>query len=281
MIIDFHTHTFPDRMAKQTVEMLGHVARIEPQTDATVGGLLASSVQAGIDLSVILPVATKPKQVHTINTVAADVNSRYQGQGVLSIGGIHPFCEEWEAELEHAAEMGLKGIKVHPVYQGADIDSPAYVRILKKAAELGLFVITHAGDDIGYPGVVHCSPEMCRHVTELVPDLTFVLAHMGGWWNWERVIPVLKDTNVYLDTAFSLEPIHTEEGKWPAGEPHMLKTEEFMEIVRAFGADRILFGTDCPWANQSDYIRTFEGLPLTSDERRKIMGENAKKLLGI
>ena len=282
MIVDFHTHTFPDRMAARTVQMLGQAAHIIPQTDATVDQLLASGKKAGVDLSVILPVATKPAQVETINNCAAEINALYKEKGVLSFGGIHPAYEHPEEELERIVSLGLKGIKIHPVYQGENIDSPAFLRILKKAAELGLIVVTHAGQDIGFPGVIHCSPQMCRHVMDLIPSLTLVLAHMGGWHDWDEVPAVLKDTPAFIDTAFSLLPVDTaDDGHWPAGEPYMLSEQQAVDIIRAFGSERVLFGTDCPWADQSDYVKVFMNLSLTEKEKADILGENAAKLLSL
>ena len=188
MIIDIHTHTFPDKIAAATVNKLGDAAHLEPCTDASRDGLVSSMEKAGIDLSVILPVATKPSQVEKINTRAAQTNALYKGK-LFSLGGIHPAYENWYEELGRVKELGLKGIKIHPVYQGADIDSEPFMNILKRCAELGLSVITHAGDDIGFPGVVHCSPEMCLRVKEEIPDLKLILAHMGGWQNWDPSIP--------------------------------------------------------------------------------------------
>lgn len=269
-------------MAARTVQMLGQAAHIHPQTDATVKQLLASSEKAGIDLSVILPVATKPSQVETINNSAAQINALYKEKGVLSFGGIHPAYEHPEEELERIVSLGLKGIKIHPVYQGQNIDDPGYLRILKKASELGLIVVTHAGQDIGFPGVIHCSPQMCRHVMDLIPSLTLVLAHMGGWHDWDEVPEVLKDTPVYIDTAFSLGQVDTaDDGHWPKGEPYLLSEDQAVRIIRAFGSERVLFGTDCPWADQRDYVRALRNLPLTEKEKVNILGDNAVKLLNL
>jgi predicted TIM-barrel fold metal-dependent hydrolase len=280
MIIDIHTHTVPDKIAASTVRALAEVAHIAPQTDASCGDLIRSMKEAGVDLSVILPVATKPAQVEKINTRAAETNEKYKGK-LFSLGGIHPLYENWYDELSRVKALGLKGIKIHPVYQGADIDSPAFMNILKRCAELDLFVITHAGDDIGYPGMVHCSPEMCLHVKQEIPDLKLVLAHMGGWQNWDRVKTLLADTDVMIDTAFSVDPVHKLDDHWKDGEPELLAEEEFVQMIHLFGADRVLFGTDCPWANQKEYAELMNSLGLAGDEKRKIMGENAAKLLGL
>ena len=67
MIIDFHTHVFPDRIAGRTLEALSSVSHIRPSADGTAGGLSRSMEAAGIDLCVNLPVLTHPKQADTVN----------------------------------------------------------------------------------------------------------------------------------------------------------------------------------------------------------------------
>ena len=61
----------------------------------------------------------------------------------------------------------------------------------------------------------------------------------------------------------------------------LLNPEQFCAIVRAFGAHRVLFGTDCPWGGQVEQLTQFNALPLTEGEKRQILGENAAGLLGL
>lgn len=282
MIIDFHTHAFPDAIAAKTVSLLAKESHIKPQTDGSETGLSESMKEAGADLSVILPVATKPSQVEKINTLSAVNNSRTSETGLLYLGAMHPMYENWYEELARIADLGLAGIKIHPVYQDADIDSPRFLDILKRCAELGLAVITHAGDDIGFPGVVRCSPVMCAHVIDEIPQLRLVLAHMGGWHQWKEVMEVLADRNVMLDTAFCIHPAERlDDGWWQPGEPWMLSYEELKDMIRRFGSDHVLFGTDCPWASQKEYIRIFRTLGLSFEEQENIFHKNAERLLGL
>ncbi len=282
MVIDIHTHTFPDKIAASTVHKLGNIAHTFPQTNATNMQLCESMKEAGIDISVILPVATHPRQVEKINLSARRMNDSFAQTGLFSLGAMHPAYENYEEELEKIKESGLKGIKLHPVYQGMDIDDPHCIRLLKKARDLDLLVVTHAGEDIGYPGVSHCSPKMCRNVLDQIPDLKFVLAHMGGWNQWDEVHKYLLDTDAYLDTAFSVYPVHAyEDAYWKENHFHLMQKEEFLEMIKVFGADRILFGTDCPWANQKEYMDLMKDLPLSEEERNKIFGENANRLLKL
>jgi predicted TIM-barrel fold metal-dependent hydrolase len=176
--------------------------------------------------------------------------------------------------------MGLKGIKIHPVYQGVDIDDIRFLRILEAAGEHDLIVVTHNGDDIGFPGVVHCTPQMARNALKQVGKVKLVLAHMGGWKNWETVADALLDTSVYLDTAFSLGAlVQSEPRHYSPEEERLLSEEDFCALVRAFGAHRILFGTDSPWSDQKREVEAISALPLTEDEKKSIFSENAKQLL--
>ena len=111
MIVDFHVHTFPDAFAAKTVAALSRVSRTRPFTDGTAAALQASIKRAGVDRSVLLPVATKPAQVPGINDAAAQINSRGEG-GLLSFGGIHPEFADWRSELDRIAALGIPGIWV-------------------------------------------------------------------------------------------------------------------------------------------------------------------------
>ena len=282
MIIDMHTHTFPEKLAAGTLDKLSHMSHTVPFSDGTTDGLLAKAGEAGIDLSVVLPVATAARQTAHINDASARLNEACAGRGIFSFGCMHPDVPDYQAELSRVASLGLKGIKVHPVYQDADLDDLRYLRIFARAAELNLIVVTHAGLDVGYPGVVRCSPQMARRVVREIGDFAFVLAHMGGWNNWEEVPEALADTGVFLDTAFSTERMTP----LPDHRPHpwdlqMLDEEGFLRIFRAFGADRLLFGTDSPWSPQKESLAFIEGLPLLREEKDKILGGNAEKLLGL
>lgn len=279
MIIDFHTHTFPDRIAANAIGKLQQASHSAAFSDGTMGGLQASMQAAGIDWSVVLPVATNPVKVGSMNDLSAQLTGK---DGLIYFGCIHPEMEGAEQELTRMAALGLKGVKIHPVYQGVDIDDVRFVRILAKAGELGLVVVMHAGDDIGFPGVVRCSPEMTRRALQQAGNVRLICAHMGGWRNWERVVDCLADTSAMIDTAFSLGSITPlEQGYYAPQQLQMLDEECFCQLVRAFGSQRVVFGTDSPWADQAESLRQFNALPLTDEEKTAILGGNARRLLDI
>ena len=262
MIIDFHTHIFPDKIARASIESLSKCSGITPHTDGTADGLRKSMEEGGVDLSVILPVVTRPSQFETVNRVAAEISEK--GEGLLSFGGIHPDCGDVRGKMREIKSLGLKGVKIHPAYQEVCIDDIRYLRILEAATEQDLIVSVHAGVDIGLPVPVYAAVErIARAIRETAPE-KLVLAHLGGWKEWDAVEEMLAGEKVYFDTAFLEEYI---------------SDEQLLRIIKRHGADKVLFGTDCPWSGQRESIDRLEKLPLSEEEKRLILAQNAEKLL--
>ncbi|MBQ9931013.1 MAG: amidohydrolase family protein [Firmicutes bacterium] len=279
MVIDFHTHTFPDKIAAATIDKLKQASHSLPFTGGTAVQLKESMREAGIQYSVLLPVVTNPLKASPINDISIDMTGK---DGLIWFGGIHPDTPDWHEELGRIAEKGLKGIKIHPVYQNCDIDDIRFLRILERAGELDLMVTVHAGNDIGFPGVVRCSPAMARNALRQVGNVKLILAHMGGWKVWDQVKEHLSDQKVFLDTSFSLGEIpELGDGYYTPETKKLLSEEEFCELVHIFGSEHVLFGTDSPWGPQKENKDAILALPLTDEEKRNILGENARRLLNI
>ena len=262
MTIDFHTHMFPDKIAKGTLDFLASVCHIEPYTDGTYEGLEASGIAAGVDISIALPIVTKPSQFESINRFAA----AHQEGRILSFGSIHPDSEDYKNQLKQIKAMGMKGIKLHPDYQEVYFDDIRYKRIVDYASELGLIVSVHAGQDPKCPEDVHCTPQMAAELIDEVQPEKLVLAHLGGNGLWDAVEEYLVGKHVYFDTGVVL-------GR--------MADEQFIRIARTHGSDKILFATDSPWAGQSEFISYLETMDLTEEEKRSVSGENAMRLLDV
>ncbi len=282
MLIDMHTHAFPQKIAASTLEKLSAASHTRPFTNGTSAGLEASMRRAGLDVSLVLPVATAARQVEHINDSAAQMNQAFAQTGIFSFGCIHPDFEGWRAELKRVKSLGLKGIKLHPVYQNVDFDDPRYLRILCYAGELGLVVVTHAGLDVGFPGVVRCSPAMARRALAQAGPVKLVLAHMGGWRCWDEVLEQLPGTGAYIDTSFSVGKMcPLEDGYYRPEELDLLASPSFLKLVRAFGPERVLFGSDSPWSGQKESLAWVRAQPLEAEEKAAILGGNGEKLLGL
>ena len=210
----------------------------------------------------------------------------------------------------------MPGIKLHPYFQGCDLDDIRYLRMLDAAAENGLIVMMHAGYDLGFPGQHNVTVPMLREVMQQVKGIKMVAAHMGGWKDAEEVPELLADTGIYLDTSYStgsITPDDGEEGYWDVGhaapdpgmtsqaeqkpgqweafretakqrsvfgDTRMMGPEEFEKIVRAFPEDHILFATDSPWTNVKTAIDFIRNTSLSDAEKESILGGAAEKLLG-
>ncbi|MBQ6298218.1 MAG: amidohydrolase [Selenomonadaceae bacterium] len=282
MIIDMHTHIFPDEISAAVIDKLSHVSRTLAFTDGTLNGLKKSMDAAQINYSVILPVATNTKQVEKINSASAALNEKNFSDGIISFGCIHPDFTNYREELSRVKNYGLKGIKIHPVYQDTSLDDTKYMRILDRAAELDLIVVTHTGLDIGFPGVVRCSPQMAKNVIDTLGEFKFILAHMGGWKNWSEVLTLLASKKIYLDTSFSTgKIIPRSDSRWQEEDLKLLDAAQFMTFIKVFGADKILFGTDSPWTSPKVSIEFIKNLPLSNDDKNKILGGNAQRLLKV
>lgn len=280
MIIDFHTHIFPDKISAEVVEKLSRTSKTIYFNDGTLRGLLNSMQKSEINFSVILPVATHTAQVEKINNSAALMNEKFFTQGIISFAAIHPDFENYRAELSRIKNLGFKGVKVHPVYQDTNLDDKKFLNIFDRAAELNLIVVTHAGLDIGFPGVIKCSPQMARNVIEKIGEFKFILAHMGGWKNWAEVLKILADKKIFLDTSFSTGKIEPRKDFiWREEDLNLLDEKKFTDFVKIFGADKILFGTDSPWTSPTESINFIKKIPVTDDDKNKILGLNAQKLL--
>ncbi len=268
MVIDFHTHIFPDQIAAKAIKKLEASAdEMKAYTDGTFDGLTRSMQDSKIDISVILPVATSPKQFDTLNNFAKEVNSTNH---FYSFGGIHPDNENPEEKLEFIKSQGLLGIKLHPDYQNTFIDDPKYIRIINYAIKLGLYVTFHCGLDPAFPHEVKATPERILKMLSQTDyenrDTRIILAHMGSLDDHEGVKKLLLGRNVYLDTAVMFD---------------RMDTQTMVDFIKTHGSEKILFGTDSPWAEQKGHCEKALALPLPQASIDNIMYKNAKRILNL
>lgn len=269
MVIDFHTHIFPEKIADRALQKLASVVKQEPTMNGTIFGLQHSMEQSGVDLSVVLPIVTDPHQFSSIFRFAVQINKTLSQEGsarLVSLASVHPMDDLYREQLLLIKQEGFAGIKIHPNYQGLCISDIRYKRLLYAASELGLLVVTHAGYDPYTPTEEFCSPDMILDVLSDVAPEKFVLAHMGSNENYDEAEEKLVGKNVYLDTAYSITRI---------------PPEQFARMVHRHGADKILFATDAPWASQADCVQILQKAALTDTEKNKIFSENARLLLGL
>lgn len=271
MIIDFHTHVFPEKIAQKTIDFLAEKAHGTPSTDGTVDGLIKAMKRGNADICVTLPVMTKASQFDSITRFALDINEKFKDEKdtkLISFAGMHPDVEDIAGKMRFLKANGFKGIKIHPDYQNTFIESDNYYEILKNAKDLDMIVVTHSGVDDGYIGEsVKCTPLAVKKVLARLGGFNkFVLGHYGAHKQWYEVLDLLAGEDVYFDTAFTF---------------HEIDEKLFKKILSKHGADKILFATDCPWRDIVDDVAILKSFNLDKETEDKIFYKNAIKLLGI
>ena len=263
MIIDFHTHCFPEKIAKKTIEKLSFVSGgLMPQTDGTENGLLSLMESDKIDKSVVLSIATNANQQTKVNDFAISL----KGDRIIPFGSVFPFSEDWESELYGLKENGIKGIKLHPDYQQFFVDDERLFPIYKTIERLGFILVFHAGEDFGFPPPYKATPERLRKVVSLI-ETPVVCAHWGSLLMCDDVLKYLCDVdNCYFDTAFGY-------GTMPKARA--------LEILEKKDINKILFGSDSPWNAPSWDVNMLKTMGLSCEEEEKIFYKNAEKLLGL
>ena len=101
MVIDFHTHSWPEKIAARAVESLvkGSGGIYPPVSDGTLAGLLNNMNTWKIDYSVLQPVVTKESQVESTNLWVAEIQNQYKNQ-IVSFGGIWPHSENYKSQID-------------------------------------------------------------------------------------------------------------------------------------------------------------------------------------
>lgn len=257
-IIDSHAHIFPHKLAKKAVDSIGDFYGLSMDTEeGTVETLLADGGKNGIVKYVVHSTATVPGQVQAINDFIHSQLLQYPQ--LIGYGTLHPQMENPKAEMDRIEKMGFKGVKLHPDFQEFAADSPQMFEIYELLS--GRFpVLFHAGDK-RYP---YSSPHRIAAVAKRFPELTVIAAHFGGYSEWDCVSVYDGLANVYFDTSSALA---------------FLSKEEAVRLVRHFGADKFLFGSDFPmWAYEPELER-MAALGLTTEEYELIFYKNIQKLL--
>lgn len=262
MIIDFHTHIFPDDVASKAIPTLEQKGGIKAFTDGTIADTLEKMNSWGVDKIVALSIATNPKQQPKVNDFAISANS----DKIISFGSVHPLSEVWESELVRIKNAGLKGIKLHPEYQEFEVDDQKVFKIYEKCKELDLIIVFHAGRDVAYPNGENAHPKKMRKMWEKFSENKFVISHLGGYLEWDNAEKYLSDTSLYIDTSLVA-------GLWG--------NESIERFIRKKGLDFVLLGSDLPWKTSSSAIQLIEELSFNELEKQKIYSENALKLLGL
>jgi predicted TIM-barrel fold metal-dependent hydrolase len=277
VIIDFHTHIFPPWLRERRDEYIKTdpcFSLLYSQSKAkmaTVEELVASMDEAGIDMSVVVNAGWVRHElcVKTNDYILGSI-SRYPTR-LVGFCAIQPRAGDAAiAELERCAKAGARGIgELRSDVQGFDLaDKRTMKPLIDAALKHDLIFLTHSSEPVGheYSGKGSITPDILYSFVTGFPNLKLVCAHWGGGLPFYALMPevAIALDNVFFDTAATV---------------FLYKPEIFEQVSHIISSDKILFGTDYPLMHQNRVITQIQSSKLTEEDRTKILGANAQKLL--
>lgn len=258
MIIDFHAHIYPEKIAAKASKAISSFYEDAPMKwDGLSSELIESGSKIGVTNYVVHSAATTELQVESVNNfILKEVEAHKE---FIGFGTMHPDYKNFEAELERIKTAGLRGIKLHPDFQKFEIDTSKMDPIYKAMSDLKLPVLFHAGDcRFNFSG-----PKRIANVHKKFPDLVIIAAHFGGYTEWEDSMKYLAGEDVYFDTSSTL---------WK------LPLEKANQFIKNHGFERFLFGSDFPMWNHEGELERFNQLDFTAEQKEYVFYKNAVEL---
>lgn len=259
-IIDFHAHIYPEKIAAKAVESIGDFYNIDMNGKGTADALISGGKECGICSYVVHSVAVTAANVVAINNFISSECEKHNE--FFGFGTMHADFEDKIGEAERMAELGLRGVKIHPDTQKYNIDDERMYELYDYLRQNELPLLIHTGD-YRYN---YSHPARLKKILHLFPGLTAIGAHFGGWSVVDLAYEYLYDENCFIDTSSSFPFIGHKRAK---------------ELIRMYGAERVLFGSDFPmWGPENDMNAILE-MGLSDDELEMIFHKNAEKILKI
>jgi uncharacterized protein len=259
-VIDFHTHAFPDPIAKVAIPTLEQEGGIKAYLDGTVSALLDSMDRSGIEQSVLCSIATRPEQFAPILEWSKQIRS----ERIVPFPSLHPNDPDLLAHLQLIHDEGFKGVKMHSYYQDYFLDDPNLDELYERMSALGMILVIHAGYDIAFPRIRKADPRRILAVCRRFPRLKLIATHLGGWDEWADVRALLTGEPIYMELSFALD---------------FLDQEQIRDILLSHPPEYLLFGTDSPWTEQAATLEKLAKLALPEPLFGQITGDNARRLL--
>lgn len=263
-VFDVHVHIYPENLAERAAAAIVDFYS-EFEVEAHGAGSLADCIKkcdaAGTTMFAAHSVAVRPHSARRICDFIMDAHDRYPDK-VVPFAAIHPDMEDPDGFAWEMKERGFRGFKIHPDMQRFALDGKDAEPMMRAIAKTGLPVLTHCGDArYDFDG-----PVRALSLREKIPELKMIAAHFGGWLQWNEAVSLLPGSGITVDLSSSLY-------KWPP--------ERAIEVIRIFGAENILYGSDYPMWDPKEELCRFMNLPLTDEEKNLILWKNAADMFDL
>jgi len=230
-------------------------------------GILELMDEQGVDFMVVLAEIAPLTTGVVKNAFVAEFCS--ESERLIPFASINPVTDSKPQETlaRLVKDLGMKGLKLLPPYQHFYPNDTKFYALYAKAQELNIPVVFHTGSSVFKNARLKFgNPLYLDDLAVDFPDLTIVMAH-GGRPFWYDIAFFLakRHRNVYIDIS---------------GLPPKNLLKYFPELEKI--GDKVIFGSDWPGIPSiKANIEAIKRLPLKSETKRKILGENASRLLKL
>lgn len=200
---------------------------------------------------------------------------RQNGKRFIGFASVDPDSKEALVEMRRARdELGLCGLKLNPALQEFDPVSRTALEVYEEAEKLEMPIIVHTGITFSNRfSIQHNGPLIFDDIARKHPKLRICLAHMAWPWLWDAVTVVVRNSNIYLDTAGTYVGTPTEHVR-------QLAATLSPRVIENVLGERLMFGSDYPRIEMNKMFDAVSTLPIRRDALTAILGENALSFLG-
>ena len=279
MIIDCHTHIFPDEISLNRERFLDGeptFSMIYSSSKAVMinaEALIREMDESGVDMAAVCGFPwVNPDTVKKNNDYIMEAVAAYPDR-LIGMACFDAFSENIAEETQRCLQGNMRGVGELAFYLSG-IDEDALDRlsdVMDVCREHGFPVMIHTNESVGhmYPGKTPISLPEIYNLAKRFPENNIILAHWGGGIFFytlmkKEVQDVLK--NIYYDSAAS---------------PFLFNPDIYRYGVELAGADKVLFGSDYPLIKPSRYFKEMASTNLSPEHERRIKGENAARLFRI
>lgn len=259
-IFDAHCHIYPAIIAQKAAAATAKFYEgLGITLDGTVQTLFSHSGE--ITMHLVQSVATTQLQVHSVNNFIAREVAQFPDR-LYGFGTLHQ--ESSSEDIRQILDLGLHGVKLHPDIQRFELDDPRIFALCEELEANDLTLLIHTGDD----RFDFSNPNRLIPLLRAFPKLKVIGAHFGGHTMWQEAARQLAGNyeNLWVDCSSSFFALNKEEAR---------------DLIHAYGADRVLFGTDYPMWSPKEELKVFRSLELDPQEEQAILWDNAARLFNL
>jgi hypothetical protein len=279
MLVDCHTHiwAYPGHLSEEFVAEANARARGHAM-DLHVPPERHWEAMRGVDKVIVFGLRAFHSGLLTPNEYVAEYANAHP-EKVIGFAGVDPAADNVRETLDRAMELGLRGVKLGPIYQNIHPTDPRMLEVYAFCQRQGLPVMIHQGTTFPRTAPLkYALPLLLEDVAIEFPDLKMVIAHLGHPWIEDTIVLIRKQPNLYSDiSALHYRP-------W--------QFYNALIAAKEYGVlDKLLFGSDYPFTTPEASLeglrtinRLVEGtsLPrLAAEEIERIIESPALARLGL